>query len=201
VGRSACGRRGFTLIEILLVLAVLAIVIGVAYPLLSGSFERNQMSQAANEVREKLAATGIYAKDSGLTYQFRFEPGGRRYLVVPDELDSDAATSGTSLSARYPMHSEQLPEGYHFQSDSENPNGQTFGQTVFLPIREDVMKTFANANELSSASGWPALLFYPDGTAKPVPVIVRNDAKQSITLSVRELTGAVTMGQVTQEQR
>ena len=188
------------MVEILLVLAVLAIVIGVAYPLLTGSYERSRMAQAADEVRHNLASAGIYAKDRGVTYQFRFEPGGRKYLVVPDEVDSDAA-SGDALATRYPMHSLQLPEGYHFQSDWENPSGQTFGETMFLPIREDVMKSFPNANELSAASGWPALLFYPDGTAKPTPVIVRNDAQQSITLSVRELTGAVTMGQVTQEQR
>jgi hypothetical protein len=189
------------MIEILLVLAVIAVVIAVTYPLLSGSFERSQMSQTVNEVREKLAATGIYAKDNGLTYQFRFEPGGRRYLVVPGELDPDAVGGKTPLSDRYPMHSGQLPEGYHFQSDWETGNGQTSDTQIFLPIRQEIMSCFPNANELSSAASWSAVEFYPDGTARAMPVIVRNESKQSITLSVRELTGAVTMGQVTQEQQ
>ena len=207
VGVAGGPPRGFTLMEMLVVLALLVIFAGIAVVLVTPAYQRHQVESVGEEVRAKLARVRIHAVDNGLRYQFRYKPGERDYLIVPDEIDSDAESGGdgsTNISARYPMFSLKLPAGYRFASnfDLQSAGGQgTNPEQTFLPIREEILKSFPNANDLSDASSWSAVLFLPDGSATPATITIRDEQKRSITLTVRELTGAVTMGQVKQEAR
>ena len=197
--------RGFTMLEILLVLALLVIFAGIAVVLVTPAYQRHQVESVGEEVRAKLARVRIHAVDNGLRYQFRYKPGERDYLIVPDEIDADAESGGdssTDLSTRYPMFSLKLPAGYRFASNFDlQSTGSQNTEPVFLPIREEILKSFPNANDLSDAPSWSAVLFLPDGSATPATITIRDEQKRSITLTVRELTGAVTMGQVKQEAR
>ncbi|MFQ5732327.1 MAG: prepilin-type N-terminal cleavage/methylation domain-containing protein, partial [Planctomycetaceae bacterium] len=65
-GRRLCVRRAFTLMEILLVLAVMLVLAGVAYFSMSNAYARRDIDEAVEEVRKELSRTRNYAVDSAL---------------------------------------------------------------------------------------------------------------------------------------
>src|SRR5262245_57873290 len=82
-------RSGYTLFELLLVLAVLLIVVGLTWSSLAGAYKHQRLASAAHDVRMRLAATRAQAIESGAILQFVYEPGARAYSVLPLEQTVD----------------------------------------------------------------------------------------------------------------
>ncbi len=80
---SRTRKPGFTLLEMMLVLAVLAVVAVVTVPAVDRMYRTHRLQQTANDLRAKLAATRLHSIDEGIAYQFRFEPNGRHFVVIP----------------------------------------------------------------------------------------------------------------------
>ena len=78
-------RDGFTFAELLLVLALLLIVTGLVFPPVLRMMADQPLKEGAERARTKLANTRLKALDHSAAWQFRFEPGGRRYLWMPME--------------------------------------------------------------------------------------------------------------------
>lgn len=186
----------------MLVLAVLAVLIGLAYPLVSAAFERQFFDEAVDKVRLRLAGTRIYAVDSGAMYQFRYEKGGRKFLVIPFEVDNDV-DAATAISERYRWYSGELPEGMWFDdviSDWEKEHGPDNQPPI--PIAEELVASLPEGKKLLEANWASPVLFRPDGEAEGVlQFAIKDEQKRSVTLSVRPLTAAVSVGDVVQEGR
>jgi len=70
-------RRGMTLFELLLVLMLLVVVGSLAVPLFEGSFASIRLRRGTDRVLATWTQARRQAIDSGLIYQFRFQPAGR----------------------------------------------------------------------------------------------------------------------------
>jgi len=199
-------RRGFTLMELLLVLAVLLLLAGIAAPALITAYDKHLFRQDVEEVRTRLARTRLHAVDTGVLYQFRFEPGGRRYLVVPLEIDSDAAPNATgtsntsSLSTRYPMHAGLLREAMSFELIEDTDTAPPAMPDI-PPVPEALLQGFPDATELAGVSWSPPIVFRPDGEAEEAAFFIVDDDKRSVRFHVRSLTGAVSVGDIQQEKQ
>ena len=68
-------------------------------------------------------------------------------------------------------------------------------------ISDDFLMGLPGSLELSSVSWSQPILFYPDGTAVSAAFNVVDTKKQFVRISVRELTGAVSVDQIRQETR
>src|SRR5260370_35220797 len=75
--------RGFTLFELLVVVAILATVVAVSWPALERFHLEYRVRQAGQLVQARLAGTRVHAIDTGYDYQFRFEPDAQRFLILP----------------------------------------------------------------------------------------------------------------------
>ncbi len=200
---AAVVRRGFTLVEMLLVLTVLLILAGISYVVLSTQYDEYALKDATEQVRTNLANTRNLAVESGVTYQFRYEPNGRRYVIIPYEVDSDAISdsqdprsSGTgSLAQRYRMISSQLPKGTTF-AKADDP-GVTSATEQVIPIAKEFLQAMPNPTALQGVGWGNPILFLPDGTATATTFRVQDEKKRYRELSVRELTAAVSVGPVT----
>lgn len=182
--------RGFTLLEMLLVLAVLLALASLAWPPVQRLYAEQQIKDAVEQVRGKLAGTRLKALDAGLTYQFRFEPEGTAYLLLPYDAELVAPAAADAEGGQALMRfADMLPEGMRFEAASENLAG-------IERLRTDRLEGLPNPQRLSEKSWSPPLLFYSDGSAMDAAFDVVDEENRSIRLSVRGLTGGVTVSKI-----
>ncbi|MGH7200286.1 MAG: prepilin-type N-terminal cleavage/methylation domain-containing protein [Planctomycetaceae bacterium] len=203
-------RRGFTLLEMLLVLAVLVLIAAIAWPSMQNIYRDLQLKESVGEVRTELASTRLHAVESGLAYQFRYEPDGRRYVVVPFEREPQPSAAGggsTTMSSPgqpLPHVAGELPEGLRFRAAvsglSATEQMIARGQQVSEPVAVEWLAGLPNAAELAGVQWSPPIVFYPDGTADDAAFEVVDEKRQLMVIAVRGLTGSVSTSDVTQER-
>jgi prepilin-type N-terminal cleavage/methylation domain-containing protein len=192
-------RHGFTLVELLLVLALIVTVGAIAWPSIQHGYDNFKLKRAADQVVTAFGHARVQAMSKGLTQVFRCESGTPRYTVevLPDEtmpvddgtagLGSAPAGGGNSQNQSTSSKAGQLPDGYVFSN----------AQRV-LDNRAAATET-----ELSSSgtSGdLPPILFYPDGTSSEAFVTVSDKNGLSVSVSIRGLTSFARTGDIFRSQ-
>ncbi len=118
-------RCAFTLVEVLLTLALLVIVAGLAWVGLQRPLARQRLRSAADAVRSEWCQARNDAMKSGHTYAFRYLVRGNRYHLGPqDDPSAVAAPSAAQSSASDddaldddplpPPVDKTLPQGIRF---------------------------------------------------------------------------------------
>src|SRR4051812_2749380 len=112
-------RRAYTLMELLLVLAIIVIAAAAVAPSFRGVMRGATLKSAASDVRAALTKTHVLAMKSGRTHMFQYELGGSKYKIEPylagdDELESaegdpSGAFAGSSPTQQ-PAPEKTLPE-------------------------------------------------------------------------------------------
>jgi hypothetical protein len=171
----------------LLVLAVLALAVSFAGPSIASLQRRQRVDQGAEFVRAKMGNARVHAVECGVPYQFRFEPGGRRFIVVPFDHDALAAAAQYNSNVRVYKAAGMLAEGAMFEG----------GQSQFdsgTKIPDDWLASLPEASLYAGAQWSGPILFFPDGSAAPADFSVMDrDRQHQVVLNVRALTGAVTI--------
>ena len=85
--------------------------------------------------------------------------------------------------------SGQLPEGLTFVAASESMMGNE-------PVTQESVAGLPGESELSGVSWSPPLLFYSDGAATDAAFDVVSEEKRFQRLTLRALTGAVTVSTI-----
>ncbi len=168
-------RRGFTLLEVTLVMAVMVLLAAMALPSIETMYGDVRLSAAADQVRGRWADARSKAIDEGRPYRFATQPDGQ-YKIAPDTADfwsgSGDPTGGEANDSDTPplVVEESLPQGMKFADES-------------------------NSGDSSDAGPWQtAIKFLPDGTASADKTItISADGYRPVQLRVRALTGAVTV--------
>lgn len=187
---TACARarfrRGFTLFEILLVLAIISAAVALAWPSIIWMQRRARLEQGAEQVRTKISTARVHAVESGVVYQFRFEPGGRRFIVLPFDHDSLAAAAQINSQVKIFKMAGMLAQGVRFEG----------GQTMLdsgTGIPGDWLSGLPDPSEYTGASWSGPLLFYPDGTSASAEFFILDEQQKRMVVSVRGLTGTATV--------
>lgn len=172
--------RGFTLLEMILALTVVVVLATIASPPIMRTWRDQRLAEATENVRSMLGGTRIRAVDNDETWQFRYEPGGTKFVRTPltsleDENGETSTRSGRDTST--------LPEGITFETDDAG---------TAPPLDQKLLDGLPNSGELSSASWATPVLFYSDGTASQAAFRIVDEYGGSREITVRDLTGAVT---------
>ncbi len=192
--RCATLRHAVTLLELLLVLAVLTLVGAVAWPSLDRSFADQRLRNAADMVRAQWTQAQVRAVASGTVQYFQSETGGRRYwLESADDADAAGSTSSAgspSLSAGVPGDALRLPDDVTFDT-----------VTVEASASCDVFEAFdqsmvADSASLGDDTSGATVAFYPDGACSSVRLVLRNSYDQCIAVSLQGVTGLATVSDV-----
>lgn len=186
-------RQGFTLLEVLLVLALAVAVSAVALPALGRPWASQRLRSAADLIRAEWTRARFKAISTGQMVVFRYTPDGSRYLTEIRATDSfsgwasEFGVLGDDLGFRSPCEERMLPQGITF-----------VGAEVMADTRTEVLDA-----ELAPVSAeWSdAIYFYPDGTASTARLILANEYSDWIELSLRGLTGVITTGDVRAGQK
>ena len=193
---SSNRRAGFSLMELLIVLAVLVVVAGIAAPNLIERMKDNLVARGSESVREVLAESRTYAIDSGIDYQFRYEPNGHAFVVLPTELEpQDSNTlSSSEKAAQYVRISGELDEALVLKST--DPKAERSEQ-----LKTEWFSGLPDASSLSQKSWSEPIFFRFDGSATDRTFCVADADGRTGELSVRGLTGAVRLAPVHQQEK
>jgi prepilin-type N-terminal cleavage/methylation domain-containing protein len=194
-------RRGFTLMEVMITVAIMAIVVAVSFPVAEGMWLGVRLDSAGDSVRSSWADGQSHAMNESKPYRFSYIPGTGNYRLAPD---SDEYWSGGSTpQSTGPddptvVLAGRLPRGVIFQTDGaatvapseppgpENPKGE---------VSED---------DVNVASYQKLIVFMPDGTATTftpngsptvdnyAEIVLKIDDLPALIVSLRGLTGVVT---------
>jgi len=110
-------RRGFTLFELVVTLAVIAVMAGIAVPLSRHLMADTRVTAASDMVRARWTDTRAKALQEGRPYVFEVIQNSGKFKVRP----ADQADGGREY---------ELPQNIHFQF----ANGQSGGGDTYTPI-------------------------------------------------------------------
>jgi len=198
-------RGGFTLLELLAVVAILALIAGMSWPSFERLLNRSRVQDAAKQVRTELGEARLRAIESGRPQEFRFQPGTGLFEVRPKE--EEAAGPAVLKSALEQMSDESgesepisgaevtdtaayeryLPQGMVFA-------GQEVAKEPAAGEEEEGLAGLSTA-ELTERQTWSEpILFYPNGRSSNARIRVTDGRRYAVDVSLRGLTGTVRVG-------
>jgi type II secretory pathway pseudopilin PulG len=182
-----------TLVELLLVLALLVIIGSIIVPVFTGSFASVRLRRAGDQVLTHWAQTRARAIETGEVYQFQFTADSANFQIerwLPMEENEEQPLSSRTSTASDTSGGEAattddpgapieaaLPEEIVFQGDQIAVEDRTAN-------KEQVQSLEARG----SAASTP-ILFFPDGTTSEASLVLANNKQQYVRLSLRGLTG------------
>ncbi|MEX0703286.1 MAG: prepilin-type N-terminal cleavage/methylation domain-containing protein [Planctomycetales bacterium] len=189
-------RGGFTLLELLLVLVILAVAAGLVWVNVQGFHQRHRLGEAAEQVRKHLTAARLRAIETGVIHQFRYEAGGGGYRIAPFEPMMSGADGTRVLTMT--EQGGALPETMRFESPEAGANSWGPAPVPPAPVASpssNLTVYLGPGPALGGAAAWsPPVLFAPDGTATDAALAIVDETGQRLEISVRGLTGAATVG-------
>ena len=203
------GRVGYTLMELLLVLTVVAVIVAVAWPNIMRLSGRQKLPEAAERVRAVAASARVHAIESGLVYQFRYEPGGTHFLTVPFEREFESVSpnakgTGTALG-RFSKASGVLPTGVTFAAPtltgSGGSNTGVMATATGQMIASTALEGLPDAGKLGTLSWSGPIQFQPDGSSMDMSLDLVDKRNQRITLRIRGVTGSIGVSRLHQGAR
>lgn len=161
-------RSGYTLVEVLVVMAILIMIGGAVVPTLAGMNRDTQVQAGGDVVRSLADAARSHAMGSGQPHQLSLAPDGTQVRVSPAVADLEAVEATDE-----PLYTavEALPKTVR----------------VALSSAADAAAT--------DDEGWQRVAtFLPDGTCREdgAAVDVTEPGTYTLRLTIRGLTGAVT---------
>ena len=194
--------RGYTLVEVLLVLALLAVISAMAWPSLQKPFATRRLYSAADTVRAQWSHARVDAMRSGHTYAFRFEVHGDHFRVAPDGPAAAASPVTPSAEASDGHSSDSVEDGGVMPEDAAAPlddktlpEGIKFSATEPTGVASGLPADLTMPPQGGMPDCWSdPIFFYPDGTTSDARLMLTNDYSSAIELVLRGLTGTVTVG-------
>ena len=213
-------RRAFTLIEVMLVLAIIVIIAGLSWTAMQGPLAHSKLLRAADDVRKEWVEARDHAVTTGHTYAFRYMVHGDRYRLGPEDdssLPESSADGAVTINAGSSPGSSQreIRREVRLARNLRRP-GRTKCRT--MPCRRRLNKTlpkgvrFLSENAAADLSGmgdkpsesagaegsWSdPIYFWADGTTSDARVSIAADRHTSMRLQLRGVTGSVTVDDVT----
>jgi type II secretion system protein H len=113
-------RSGFTLLETIVVLAILVLVAAMSFPAFDSWLQNQRLSDAVDEVRTNWVKARAHAMQEGRVYRFSWQPGDAAIRIAPDESEfwPDATSGSSPVTEGFPpgyLIEKELPEGIQFQ--------------------------------------------------------------------------------------
>lgn len=164
----SCGR-GFTLLEVLVVLALLVIIAALVVPAATSIFSGQQLRNSGDVIRARFADCRVRAIRTGDIYGFFYQPGEGNYWIAPVSTGFQAL-AGNAV----------VPRQFTLENDVKFVAGETMHDSRSRAASEELGRNF---------SEYRPVLFYPDGTSQDAVVIIESRRGLRVQVQLRGLTG------------
>ncbi len=137
-------RGGFTLVELLATVAILAIVTAVTAPMATGWWRNQKLQEAVDDLRTDWIKARTVAMDEGRPYRFQINSDSKGYRIAPNDIGNwqdqsngvNAPPTGDLDEVAGTTIEKNLPDNLMFESagDLVNLGGGNMEATwLFLP--------------------------------------------------------------------
>ncbi len=178
-GSPPSDRFAYTLLEMLIVLAVVAVLATLSWPAVRGMLRRDELRSAAKQVRAALTKARLNAMETGVSYRFRYRPGTGRFEVgpLPASLDEEDISSA---SARTRQRRDEVPA-------EDAISGAWFAESASARDGSDTPAPRPTNDD----AGWSApTVFFPNGRSSNARIRLAGADGFSVEVSLRGLTGS-----------
>jgi len=172
IRRSA--GRGFTLIEIMVAIGIIAIVMAIGLPSVFQQLHKDSMRKALADVQEACRLARERAVLNGVVTELRIRPGDRTITIV----EGSAPENGTGSLA---IDTEAAVE--HRGGGGSVGAPVKFSEHIFIEfIGVNLVPDLQLEDEVSA-------FFYPNGTADDFTLLLRSDLGEVRKITVEVVTG------------
>ena len=176
-------RSGFTLLELMVVIAVLGILSTLVIPQFQGTFEDARLKAAARE----LLAVMKLARSEAVSLQevvcLCLDPAANKYWLEVPSSPGDGAGPGDDMEPlmHVPGSSGRILAQISLRAmEEDREEGRESAERPRRPPRGDVSRRVPER-----------IFFRPDGTADGARILLRNPAGSALVLRVHAVTGRV----------
>lgn len=163
--------RAFTLIEIMVVVAIIAVLSAMVVPSLMGSYDKSTLQSES----QRLFDTARYVQRMAVVKQRTI-----RLVLVPEDPEHDGRSS---------FHLELATTDLDEPETYSRVNGGAV-KPVVLPEKVRLVDVQLNAGEFESATDEIALRFFPDGSSDGAVILIGDDQRVRSVI-VEPTTGRV----------
>ena len=171
--------RGFTLLELLVVLVIISLMSVLVVPQLTGSLSRMNLQTASKKISASLRYARSRAVSEKITYVAIFDFEKDRLSIGQQESDlpvRDRSQPGEIIEDNLGDGKERLPRLKSYD----------------LPSGVKLEKGISGEDEIDS--GFFQIAFFPTGSSSGGDVILTNDREKQYKISVDFITGVVRLG-------
>lgn len=206
-GLPVPARRGFSIIELLIVVSILTVVTAFVIPAVKGPLERSRLRSAAVDVQNAWGKARSLAIREGMPMVFRCELGGQYWKIervghtvaVSSNTDAEETPSGLRVDSKQNdgLGSEHRPAS-RLVREGWLPQGVTFDELKLRGQTESASDQLGNSDkDLSQSmvfdSRWSdALEFRPEGRSHDAVLRVAGSDDSAVNVRIRGLTSSVT---------
>lgn len=135
--RLLARRCGYTLLELAIVLAILTVFATLSWPVITKPWQRSEVQQAAETIREAMSEARIAAINDGLIYQFRWKANADEYEVVSRDPVAKPPVTNLHSGSLHPTPMSESTMRPDLRPDMRTDNGVR-SQMPNLPQRNQL---------------------------------------------------------------
>mgnify|MGYP001817556859 CR=1 FL=1 len=196
---------GFTLLEVLLVLALMVAMLAIALPTFRGSFQEQRLKKSAEVIRAEWTDARNRAMKTGRVHVFQHAIYGRYFSTTASySAELDTQLDGTMAPAGMDSMSaeawNELPKDVMFLGADvvvDDRSAFEVSSLQELPNMSDLAVRFQDdAREVQNLTWGAPIFFFPDGSSSSAQLVLVNEAQRTISVTLRGLTGMTRIGNV-----
>ncbi len=194
-------RGAFTLLELMLVLAIIAIIGAIAVPRFDELFERQKLRGMANELRLQWDTARLEAMRTGQAQVFSCLVGSGSYSIRPLVLQTDTANAGDGATVMLSGGSVAETQANGMLTAADPTSSETkeleapivfvscsvVGDMQAYTMAQDAQTL--GAGDINTQTIGESVIFYADGSASTAEVRIQNERGDIRGIQIRGLTG------------
>ena len=198
--------KGFTLIEVMIVLALIAILSSIAMPSLRGFATSTRLKSTANAIRDTLN----FARDMAITeraaYLVVFDLAANRYWLASSETFNTADPSTPLTASSSSFQPAQSPAAYQGTTVSQQPPSLRTNAILGIPQKpgHDVslarMITNHNFQTIQIDTGVDYIYFSPTGSSEDTVLYIQDRGGKAMSITVENAMGRVRLQKINLQQ-
>lgn len=179
------GRVAYTLVELLLVVAIVVMVASLSVGYITRSFSGHNLKKGADLVRAEFGKARARTMRTGEIHAFFFVPGSNQFTVGKySDRESISMTDNTQIgmAGQYQFFNQLLPPDVTFAASDVLADSQA----VFVESQF----------ESSGSNDFQRVLFYGDGSSQNAKLTLRHANGTAVQVTLRGLTGVAAVSKI-----